>query len=77
MGKQRQSCLAFSDLSSVKHELGADVEKRGVLGSGREMVSLIPRKFSLAVSGTPARNATKDLQQALKYAFSSLTVCPP
>lgn len=32
----------------------------------RDMVGLIPRRYSHAVSGTPAARSTKDLQQALK-----------
>ena len=35
-------------------------------GTIAEMVSLLPRRSSLAVSGTPAKNAVKDLQQSLR-----------
>lgn len=31
-----------------------------------EMVALLPRRSSFAVSGTPAKNSVKDLQQSLK-----------
>lgn len=34
-----------------------------------EMVSLLPRRSSFAVSGTPARNKVEDLQQALRFAL--------
>lgn len=39
----------------------------------REMVSLIPRLSSFAVSGTPAKTQIADLIHVLKYVLSLLT----
>jgi E3 ubiquitin-protein ligase SHPRH len=39
----------------------------GVLTFGRDMVSLIPRLASFAVSGTPARSRVSDLSHVLKF----------
>ena len=38
----------------------------------REMVSLIPRLSSFAVSGTPARSQISDMIHVLRYLFSSV-----
>lgn len=38
---------------------------------GRDMVSLIPRLSSLAVSGTPARSQVADLMHVLKCVLGS------
>ena len=40
----------------------------------REMVSLIPRLSSFAVSGTPAKTQIADLIHVLKYVSSLLTL---
>lgn len=41
-------------------------------GRAAEMMSLIPRQHSLAVSGTPAKGAVSDLLQVLRFIFTKL-----
>ncbi|ORX34384.1 SNF2 family N-terminal domain-domain-containing protein [Kockovaella imperatae] len=44
-----------------------EVQLHGDSSDAANMVSLIPRRHSLAVSGTPARNDIKDLMGSLKF----------
>lgn len=44
-----------------------EVQLHGDQSSASNMVSLIPRKFSLAMSGTPARSDIKDLMGSLRF----------
>ncbi|KAL7424578.1 hypothetical protein Q5752_000262 [Cryptotrichosporon argae] len=44
-----------------------EVQLQGDSSSAAEMVSLIPRQCSLAVSGTPARSDIKDLMGSLRF----------